>query len=243
MKKRITNLKPWVFWLIYIGVIAATILIDQLTKYYIEIAVANHNGRIRILGDWLTLVWTTNDGATGGIFQELEWRNILFFVMTLVGLPVFGFMLWRSRTRSVWGQVAFSFMIGGTIGNAIDRLFLVETGGEFFSGAVRDFIQVQNFFGIFNMADSFLVVGVILALLAIIVFDPDSLVAAFIAESRAKQEQPVAEENGKNDVKISTTKISEQRTVEQTNNNYVKDVTEHITDDKSKDAEQNDADD
>lgn len=181
MKNRIKNLRPWVFWIIYAGVIAVTIIIDQLTKYYIEIAVANH-GRIRILGDWLTLTWTTNDGATGGIFQNFEGRHILFFIMTLIGLPVFGFMLWRSRARSVWGQVAFSFMIGGTVGNAIDRLFLVKEGGAFFSGAVRDFVQVQGFFGIFNMADSFLVVGVILALLAIVVFDPDSLVATFIAE-------------------------------------------------------------
>lgn len=186
MKKRITSLKPLIFWLIYSGVIVATIVIDQLTKHFIEIAVANNGGRIRILGDWLTLVWTTNDGATGGIFKGLEWRNILFFVMTLAGLPVFAYMLWRSRTRSVWGQVAFAFMIGGTIGNAIDRLFLVEQGDKFFSGAVRDFVQVQNFFGIFNMADSFLVVGVILALLAIVVFDPDSLVFSIIEDRKEK---------------------------------------------------------
>lgn len=197
MKKRITSLKPLIFWLIYVGVIIVTIIIDQLTKHFIEIAVSNH-GRIRILGDWLTLVWTTNDGATGGIFKDFESRNILFFVMTLVGLPVFGFMLWRSRTRSVWGQVAFAFMIGGTLGNAIDRLFLVEEGGKFFSGAVRDFVQVQNFFGIFNMADSFLVVGVILALLAIVIFDPDSLIAGFMEERKSKQaEQSVSTEQTK----------------------------------------------
>lgn len=187
MKKRITNLKPWVFWLIYAGVIVVTVAIDQLTKHFIEIAVANNGGRIRILGDWLTLVWTLNDGATGGIFSKLPWRNVLFFVMTLLGLPVFGYMLWRSRTRSVWGQVAFAFMTGGTIGNAIDRLFLVEKGGQFFSGAVRDFVRVENFFGIFNMADSFLVVGVILALLAIVVFDYDSLVMSLLAERKTKQ--------------------------------------------------------
>lgn len=193
MKKKSVTLKPWIFWLIYAGVIVATVLIDQLTKHFIEIAVAKNGGRIRILGDWLTLVWTLNDGATGGIFQNLSWRNILFFIMTLVGLPIFGYMLWRSRTRSVWGQVAFSFMIGGTLGNAIDRLFLVEEGGKFFSGAVRDFVRVEGFFGIFNMADSFLVVGVILALLAIVVFDSDSLVATFINERNAKKQAQSAD--------------------------------------------------
>lgn len=216
MKRKITSLKPWIFWLVYAGVIVATILIDQLTKYFIEIAVAN-NGRIRILGDWLTLTWTTNDGATGGIFQNFEGRNVLFFIMTLVGLPVFGFMLWRSRTRSVWGQVAFAFMIGGTIGNAIDRLFLVEEGGKFFSGAVRDFVQVQGFFGIFNMADSFLVVGVILALLAIVVFDPDSLVSSIISENKAKQVRSAAEESVEKDTNSSIADTEEKKTDEQVN--------------------------
>ena len=151
------------------------------------------------------MVWTENDGATGGIFKNFEGRHILFFVMTLVGLPIFGFMLWRSRTRSVWGQVAFAFMIGGTIGNAIDRLFLVKEGGKFFSGAVRDFVQVQGFFGIFNMADSFLVVGVILALLAIVVFDSDSLIATVIQERRNKQSnQEQTEQNDDTDKSDAT---------------------------------------
>ena len=190
MKKRITSLKPLIFWLIYVGVIIACVVIDQLTKYFIEIAVAN-NGPIPVLGDWLTIVWTTNDGATGGIFSEMENRNILFFVMTVIGLPIFFYLLWRSRTRSVWGQVAFAFMIGGTVGNAIDRLFLAKNG--FFTGAVRDFVQVEHFFGIFNMADSFLVVGVILALLAIVFFDHDSLVASIIDEQKSRQQHKTAD--------------------------------------------------
>lgn len=190
MKKRITSLKPLIFWIIYVGVIIACIAIDQLTKYFIGLAAGNSEGwtyKIFPHINWLYLHWTRNDGATGNIFGNYEGRHILFFIMTLVGLPVFGFMLWRSRTRSVWGQVAFAFMIGGTIGNAIDRLFLVEKGGQFFSGAVRDFVHVTWFFGIFNMADSFLVIGVILALLAIVVFDPDSLVSAFVSERNSKQ--------------------------------------------------------
>lgn len=199
MKKRIISLKPLIFWLIYVGVIIATVLIDQLSKYFIGRA-ANHvegwTYQIFPHIDWLYLHWTLNDAATGGIFRNLEWRNVLFFVMTLVGLPIFGYMLGRSRTRSVWGQVAFAFMIGGTIGNAIDRLFLVEEGGQFFTGKVRDFVHVTWFFGIFNMADSFLVVGVILALLAIVVFDHDSLVMTFVAErATKKQAEKTDEEN------------------------------------------------
>ena len=185
-KKQRKILPVWLYFLIYGGVAAACIAIDQLTKHFIEGAVAAHGGRIRILGDWLTLVWTTNDGATGGMFSDLDWSNWLFFFMTVIGLPVFGWLLWRSRTRSVWGQIAFSFIIGGTLGNAIDRIVFAD--GGFFTGAVRDFVQVEGFFGIFNMADSFLVVGVIMALLAIVFFDPDSLLRVVVNESRAKRQ-------------------------------------------------------
>ncbi len=176
-------LPVWLYILIYAGVVAACIALDQLTKHFMELHDANGGGVIPIIGDWLVMNFTRNEGATGGLFSQLSWRNWLFFFMTLLGLPVFGWLWWRSRTRSVWGQVAFSFVIGGTIGNAIDRLFLAQHG--FFTGEVRDFIQVKHFFGIFNIADSFLVVGVILALLTIVFFDPDSLVRTMIAERKS----------------------------------------------------------
>lgn len=217
MKRRIISLKPWIFWLIYGGVIAVCVLLDQLSKHFIGLAANNVEGWTHPIFphiDWLYLHWTLNDGATGGIFRNLEWRNTLFFVMTLVGLPIFAYLLWRSRTRSVWGQIAFAFMIGGTLGNAIDRLFLVEQGGEFFSGAVRDFIHVSWFFGIFNIADSFLVVGVFMALFAIVVFDPDSLAASIISENKAKQSQLAVQEQCKTDVKDSSAKTDIQKTDE-----------------------------
>ena len=190
-KKQRKTLSMPIFLAIYIGVIIACIALDQLTKYYIGIVCEKH-GTISIIGNWLTLYWTTNPGATGGMFTGLSWSNWLFFVMTVVGLPVFAWLLWRSRTRSAWGQVAFAFIIGGTIGNAIDRIAFAEDG--FFTGQVRDFVRVEGFFGIFNVADSFLVVGVILALLAIVFFDHDSLMWSIINERNAKQNASSADE-------------------------------------------------
>ena len=217
-KKERKPLSIPVFLAIYVAVIAVCIALDQITKHYIEIDVANSGGKIRILGDWLTLVWTTNDGATGGMFQNLGWQNWLFFFMTVIGIPVFGWLLWRSRTRSVWGQVAFSFIIGGTVGNAIDRLFLAQKG--FFTGEVRDFIRVEGFFGIFNIADSFLVVGVILALLAIVFLDPDSLLFTFLKERKAKQERATTEST----INTEAEQNGSEQTAEQTNENDRTDV-------------------
>lgn len=182
---------------IYICVIVLCIVLDQLSKHIIfNITGGDSRNEISIIGKWMTLYWTTNDGATGGIFAGLGWQNWLFFAVTLIGLPVFFWLLLRSRNRSAWGQVAFSFIIGGTIGNAIDRFWFGLQNGIFFGGQVRDFIKVDGFFGIFNIADSFLVVGVILALLAVIFFDPDSLLFAIIEEKRQKKAQAVASDDG-----------------------------------------------
>lgn len=191
MKKQRKILPVWLFFVIYGAVVAVCIALDQITKHFMQLHNENGGGDIPIIGNWLVMHYTENSGATGSLFSNLPWNNWLFFGMTLVGLPVFGWLLWRSRKRSVWGQVAFSFIIAGTLGNAIDRLFLAE--GEFFSGKVRDFIQVQNFFGIFNIADSFLVVGVFLAVFAIVFFDPDSLLRLFLRErKRAKNKKAEA---------------------------------------------------
>ena len=193
-KKQRKPLTIPIFIAVYASVIVACIALDQLSKYLIGIACEKY-GTIKIIGNWLTLYWTTNPGATGGLFTDLSWSNWLFFIMTLIGIPVFCWLLWRSRTRSVFGQVAFAFIIGGTIGNAIDRIYFAQDG--FFTGEVRDFVRVEGFFGIFNIADSFLVVGVILALLAIVFFDHDSLIRSIVNERKAKAEQK--DENGSTD--------------------------------------------
>ncbi len=193
MSKKRRILPIWLFWTVYAAVIAVCIALDQLSKYFLQRYFEQGGRPIRIIGDWLTIVWTTNDGATGGMFSDLEWRNWLFFFMTAIGCPVFGWLLWRSRTRSVFGQIAFSFIIGGTIGNAIDRLAFAREG--FFTGEVRDFVQVEGFFGIFNIADSFLVVGVFLALFTIIFFDPDSLLNTIREERRARLDKAASAED------------------------------------------------
>ena len=183
---------------IYLCVVVLCVVLDQLSKHFVYIATENGAKTIHIIGNWLTLFWTENDGATGGMFANLGWQNWLFFFMTLIGLPVFFWLLLRSRTRSVWGQIAFAFIIGGTIGNAVDRFRYGLQNHKFFGGHVRDFIRVEHFFGIFNIADSFLVVGVILALLAIIFFDPDSLMRVII-EEKHKKSQPETPNEGNAD--------------------------------------------
>jgi len=172
---------------IYIAIFAGTailcVVLDQLTKLWIfdQYFGGNVSAKpLQIIKDFFYFDPELNEGAAFGGMKGDAW-NIIFFIMTLLSLPLFCWLQLRSRTRSVWGQIGYAFVVGGTIGNFIDRMWYLP-GETFFSGMVRDFIYFPFFPAVFNVADSFLVVGVIMGVLAIVFFDSDSIVAEFKKE-------------------------------------------------------------
>ncbi len=169
-------IKKYIF--VYAALVVVSILLDQFSKIWMN-RLLEGGKIIKVLGNWMTFAWTINHGAA---FGSMSHSPILFFICTILGLPVFGFFWWRSRTRHPFGQIGFAFMIGGTIGNAIDRAFL---GDAFFNGGVRDFVSVQGF-AIFNVADCFLVVGIIMVCIALMFLDWD---AVFVKSKPAQDEQ------------------------------------------------------
>ena len=92
-------------------------------------------------------------------------------MITLIGLPLIGALIYFNRKGSLFGNVGLMLMLGGTLGNAIDRAFL---GDGFFNGRVRDFIWVKGF-AVFNFADMCLVVGVIMFIIALLFLEKDAL--------------------------------------------------------------------
>ncbi len=174
--KQHKTLKLPIYCAIYLAVIVFCVVIDQLTKVWIYDTLLNGgNGpSVQVLGKFLQFTPVLNRGAAFGMGNS-QASDIFFFIVTVLGIPMFCYLLLRSRTRSLMSQIAFAIIIGGTIGNAIDRAFYA-TEGTFFSGGVRDFISFSIFPPVFNVADSFLTVGVFMAIAAIIYFDPDSLV-------------------------------------------------------------------
>lgn len=174
------------FCLVYLAVIVACVVVDQLTKVlvYDNLLQGGKGSSVKILGTFLQFSPVLNRGAAFGMGNS-QTSDIVFFVVTVVGIPAFCYLLWRSRTRSVMSQIAFAIIIGGTIGNAIDRGFYA-TEGTFFSGGVRDFIAFSFFPPVFNVADFCLTVGVFMAIAAIVYFDPDSLVKLMQEENAQK---------------------------------------------------------
>jgi signal peptidase II len=131
-------------------VIAAAVLVaDVLTKM---IAVEELSGRapVEVLDGWLELRLVRNSGAAFGLAQGL---TILF---TLVAVAVVVVILrLASRMRSRGWAVALGLILGGAVGNLLDRIFR-EPGP--LRGRVIDFLELPHW-PVFNLADSAIVCG------------------------------------------------------------------------------------
>jgi signal peptidase II len=131
------------------------VVLDQVTKYAAEFFLAG--GKVvPVIGDLLQLRLAYNDAAAFSLSFGATW--VLAAISTIAVL----LLLWfgpRAKTTS-WAVIA-GLVLGGAAGNGIDRVF---KDPAFFSGHVVDFIQIPLNFPIFNLADSFLVIGVSFAI-------------------------------------------------------------------------------
>ena len=144
-------------WTAY-GLAALVILIDQVSKYWI-LYVYDLPARIStpIAGPFsLTMVW--NRGVSFGLFRAdvdlVRWALTVFSVGVAAVL-----MVWARKVSRPFLGIGLGLVIGGALGNAIDRVRY---------GAVVDFLDFQRlgfFPWVFNIADSAISVGVVFLLL------------------------------------------------------------------------------
>lgn len=131
------------------------LLLDQLTKVLAETYLAS--GSIPIVGDLLRFTLAYNKGAAFSLGFGATWILTLISSIAIVALLIYG-----PRVKTMdWAFIA-GLVLGGAAGNWIDRMFRQP---ELFNGHVVDFIQIPFNFPIFNLADTFLVIGVSLAVL------------------------------------------------------------------------------
>lgn len=137
-------------------ILVSVILLDQLTKF---IVFSYQNLNIEIIKNFLYIGQVKNTGAAWGI---LSGNMIIFYIVTAVAV-YFVFDIYRkSKERPFYFTAALMLIMGGALGNFIDRLFL---------NYVRDFINVYIFgydFPLFNIADSALVIGVGLVMIYVL---------------------------------------------------------------------------
>ncbi len=128
------------------------VIIDQITKLW-SVKFLQGFKTIEVVGDFLQFNYIRNYGAAFGFFQNKQ----LFFII-ITSIIIIGIILFiKINNNSKIMDIVLLMIIGGAIGNLIDRIRL---------GYVIDFIDVKfgNFYDypVFNIADSFIVVGSIL---------------------------------------------------------------------------------
>ena len=138
------------------GIIAALIVLDQLVKAYVVQNIAL--GEIKSwIPNLVSLTYLQNRGAAFSILQD---QQLLFAVITLVVVIGAIWYLHKHMEDSLWMVLGLTLIIAGGLGNFIDRIS---------QGFVVDMFHLDFInFAIFNVADSYLTVGVIILLLAML---------------------------------------------------------------------------
>lgn len=128
-------------------------LLDQASKY----SVINYlNKDIEVINNFFYLIYTKNNGAA---FSILTGKRIFLIIITLLIIGSLIYYIIKNEISSKIEILAFSLIIGGSLGNLIDRVV---------RGYVVDFISVKIFgyhFPIFNIADSLICIGVFILLI------------------------------------------------------------------------------
>ena len=144
-------------WMIVIGaVIAGVIALDQVSK----ILVLNllYKEQVEIIPGVLNFTYVENRGMAFGMLSDHRW---VFMVLSVIGIGLVGYYLFR-YVKSTLGRVSLALIVGGGIGNMIDRVYL---------GFVVDFIDFCLFdfwVWVFNIADAAVCVGAALFVLELI---------------------------------------------------------------------------
>lgn len=133
------------------------LFVDQLSKLLIGMNI-KLNESIIIISDFFNLTNVYNEGAA---FSLLNGERLLFIIIGLIAVYLIYKYIedFKNNKRNV---IAFGLLLGGIIGNLLDRIFL---------GYVRDFLSFKIFnynYPVFNIGDSAIVIGVILLLIALL---------------------------------------------------------------------------
>ena len=133
------------------------LIIDQITKILV-IKILPLSGSIEIIKNFFYIIPTNNTGAA---FSILIGQRIFLILITIAILAFLIQYIKKNKIERKIDIISFSFIIGGSLGNLIDRII---------RGSVIDFISLKlgNYnFPIFNTADTLIVVGVILLLIGV----------------------------------------------------------------------------
>jgi signal peptidase II len=143
------RLKNRSFWVAAV----VSLILDQLSKYLI-VQNLRLNATIPLWTDVFHFTYVRNTGAAFSLFQGGAWLRWLSLIVS-IGLIA---LAWLGPTLNKFEQLGYGFILGGALGNGIDR---------FAYGYVVDFLDFRLIkFPVFNLADTFINVGIVCLLIA-----------------------------------------------------------------------------
>ncbi len=147
-------------YLLLFSIALVIVVSDQWSKHLIRanLGLGEAFYPISFLKPFFRFTYWQNTGAAFGLFQN---TNIFLLVVSIIMSVVIIYSFHKAMDEPLIYRISLGLMLGGAIGNAIDRITL---------GFVTDFIAVGRF-PVFNIADSCVTIGVGLMLLAMLVHE------------------------------------------------------------------------
>ena len=181
--------------LIWLMIMAGVVFLDQLSKWLTVINL-DFGESFPLIENVFHFTYVRNTGAAFSIFNEPDERWIFMSIST-VALVALSIYLWFNRKKGALLCVALSFIIGGGIGNMIDRCLLKYVID------MLDFRLIN--FAVFNVADSFVCIGVGLFAFAVLREEIQAMKKEKAAKLAAQGEETPAEsdENEQNDTDLN----------------------------------------
>lgn len=142
--------------------IVLLVMMDQLSKFFVVSFLKGQSPYILIDG-FLSFYYIENRGAAFGILQNSQLLFSIITIVVLLGLMIY--LIKNYKRSSLSTKISLTLIIAGAIGNFIDRLRLKY---------VIDFISFRMFghdFAVFNLADSFIVIGTIIVMILVILHE------------------------------------------------------------------------
>ena len=163
---------------------AIVIMIDQIIKILISTKM-KLNEEIEVIPNFFSINFVKNKGAAFSILQD---QKIILVIISLVVLFFLNKYIEKNKNYNKLSIISLGFIIGGIVGNLLDRL--IQDG-------VIDYLSFQfgkYFFPIFNLADSFIIIGMILIIINMINEEKEEI---SVKEKLSKQVEIIKNNNKK----------------------------------------------
>lgn len=147
-----------------ITMVLMLVVIDQLTKFYIDSNFVLYQS-LEVISGYFNITYIRNSGVAFGILSGFKGivSQIIFIFISLIAISAIIIIYRGTDDKMIFSRISLSLILSGAIGNMIDRIF---RGGEVID--FLDFHWKSYHWPAFNIADSCITIGVILLMITMI---------------------------------------------------------------------------